>query len=213
MDSPAGTVWTSLAASARFSSRPGSPVRRTPVPAPPGGLTAAMTDAQGPGTHVLYQDFAIPATPVTSALLRFDVFIGNRATAFSTPSPASLDFSTPALNQQARVDILAAGADPLTVSASDILLNALQTMPGNPLISGYNTLSVDLTGLFAANPGSTLRLRFAEVDNVAAFQLGIDNVNITIPEPSAIVLSILGGLLGVRRAARRPLNRSSGCTH
>jgi len=37
-----------------------SPINGDPVP-PPEGTKAAMTDAQGPGSHVLYQDFV--ATP------------------------------------------------------------------------------------------------------------------------------------------------------
>src|ERR1051325_2170419 len=53
-----------------------SPVNGDPVPAPPGGTTAAMSDAQGPGSHVLYQDIVIPAV-VPSATLSFDVFVGN----------------------------------------------------------------------------------------------------------------------------------------
>src|SRR5688572_13540257 len=36
-----------------------SPVNGDAVPAPPGGSTAAMTDAQGPGAHVLYQIFTV----------------------------------------------------------------------------------------------------------------------------------------------------------
>ena len=101
-----------------------SPVNGTAVPAPPGGSTAAMTDAQGPGSHVLYQTFMATA-PVTQAVLSFDLFIGNRAAAFSTPS--NLDFATPALNQQARVDILTGGADPFSVSGADLLMNLFQT--------------------------------------------------------------------------------------
>src|SRR5438046_94262 len=38
-----------------------SPVNQFPVPAPPQGITAAMTDALGPGSHVLYQDFVVPS--------------------------------------------------------------------------------------------------------------------------------------------------------
>ena len=34
-----------------------------------------MTDAEGPGSHVLYQDFVIPVGTV-SGILSFDVFIG-----------------------------------------------------------------------------------------------------------------------------------------
>src|SRR6185295_4834150 len=84
-----------------------SPVNTDPVPPPPQGIRAAMTDAQGPGSHILYQDFV--ATP-DAAALSFALFIGNRADRFA--SPASLDFSTPTLNQQARADILTTTADP-----------------------------------------------------------------------------------------------------
>ena len=77
-----------------------SPVSGDPVPAPPGSTTAAMTDALGPGSHVLYQDFFVP---LGGAILSFDLFLGNRANAFFTPANGTLDFSTAALNQQARV--------------------------------------------------------------------------------------------------------------
>jgi len=183
-----------------------SPVNGTTVPAPPGGTHAAMTDAQGPGSHVMYQDFVVPATPVLSAQLQFSVFIGNRATAFFIPSPPSLDFSTPTLNQQARIDILNGGTDPFSVSAIDVLATAYQTTTADPLVSGYNTLTVDLTSLFAANAGHMLRLRFAEIDNVFTFQMGVDNVNLTVtpvPEPSALILSSIGGAVLWRRIRRQ----------
>src|SRR3954464_15677896 len=58
-----------------------SPVTGVPVPAPTGGIVAAMTDAEGPGSHVLYQDFLVPVG-TTSGTLSFDVFVGNRAGTF-----------------------------------------------------------------------------------------------------------------------------------
>lgn len=179
-----------------------SPVSGSVVPAPPGGIQAAMSDAQGPGTHVLYQDFVVPTASLASAQLNFSLFIGNRANAFFTPSPATLDFSTTALNQQARVDILRGGTDPFSVAASDVLLNLFQTSPGDPLVSGYNTINANLVSLLAANAGSTLRLRFAETDNVFTFQLGVDNVSLVtaIPEPSSLLL--IGGALLAIPAAR-----------
>src|SRR5438067_2026317 len=70
-----------------------SPVNGTTVPAPSGPTTAAMSDALGPGTHLLYQNFTIAAPVAAGTLLTFDLFIGNRAGTFF--SPASLDFSTP----------------------------------------------------------------------------------------------------------------------
>jgi len=161
-----------------------SPLSGDPVPAPPEGMNAAMTDAFGPGSHVLYQDFIVPAQ---DAFLSFNLFIGNRADRFATP--LTLDFSTNVLNQQARVDILRAGSDPFSVAASDILMNLYMTQVGDPLISGYNAFNFDLTSLFSANVGQTLRLRFAEVDNVFTFQFGVDNVRLeTVPEPASILL-------------------------
>jgi PEP-CTERM motif len=167
-----------------------SPVNGDPVPAPPGGVAAAMSDAFGPGSHVLYQDFVIPAGTL-SGTASFSVFVGNGAGAFSTP--ATLDFSTPTLNQQARVDIIRTTADPFSVAAADVLMNLFQTIVGSPLVTGYNTVTVNLSSLLAANAGSTLRLRFAEVDNVFTFQFGVDNVNLdasatAVPEPATMVL-------------------------
>jgi len=178
-----------------------SPISGDPVPAPPGGTSAAMTDAFGPGSHVLYQDFVVPAQ---GALLSFSLFIGNRANAFFTP--ASLDFSTPTLNQQARVDILKGGTDPFSVAAADVLLNLYQTHTGDPLVSGYTPLNFDLTSLFSANVGQTLRLRFAETDNVFTFQFGVDNVSLetspVVPEPSSLLL-LATGLVGLQAFRRR----------
>jgi hypothetical protein len=182
-----------------------SPVNADPVPAPPQGLTAAMSDAQGPGSHVLYQDFTVTG-PVGPMALNFSLFIGNRDTAFFVPAPATLDFSTPALNQQARVDILAASTDPFSVAAADVLLNAYRTLVGDPLVSGYANFSIDVTALLAAHVGETLRLRFAEVDNVFTFQLGVDDVSFAapaaIPEPSSGVL-MTSALLGLACISRR----------
>jgi hypothetical protein len=186
-----------------------SPVNGTAVPAPPGGTQAAMTDAQGPGAHVMYQDFVVPTSPIGSAPLSFGLFVGNRATAFSTP--ASLDFSTPTLNQQARVDILRGGTDPFSVTAADVLFTAYQTQTTDPLVSGYTTVTRDLTSVLAANPGATLRLRFAETDNVNFFQFGVDNVSLTVSVPEPSTLTLVGGaaMLGMWRCHRRFGRRES----
>jgi hypothetical protein len=183
-----------------------SPVNGFTVPAPPEAVTAAMTDAQGPGTHVLYQDFTVPLT-MNVATFQFDLYINNHASAFFSPN--TLDFSTPTLNQQFRVDIITTSADPFSVSVGDVLMNLYQTQPGNPLVSGYLTIGADLTSLFASHLGQTLRLRFAEVDNVNFFNAGIDRVSITIPEPGSAALAVAGLTLFtaefIRRGRRRKL--------
>lgn len=164
----------------------------------------------GPGAHVLYQDFVVTAG---SATLSFDLFIGNRADAFFTANPATvgLDFSTPALNQQARVDILRGGSDPFSVAVADVLQNLYQTNPGDTLVSGYGTLTFDVSALFAAHAGETLRLRFAETDNVNFFQLGVNDVRIdVVPEPASTLLFgvALAALLAIGFGSR---SRSVAC--
>ena len=184
-----------------------SPVGGDPVPAPPEGTTAAMTDALGPGSHVLYQDFFVP---LGGAILNFDLFLGNRANAFFTPANGTLDFSTPALDQQARADIIRTSADPFSVAAADVFLNLYQTKPGDPLISGYNTITTDISALLASQVGQTLRLRFAETDNVLTFQMGVDNVRfgvpgVAVPEPASTLLfgAALAALVAARRSGAR----------
>ncbi len=187
-----------------------SPVNGDPTPAPTEGSNAAMTDAFGSGSHVLYQDFEVG---ILGAKLRFDIFIGNRAPQFNTPNPASLAFDLTSqtgentLNQQARVDIVNIGADPFSVAAGDVLQNFYLTKVGDSLVSGYNSFEFDLSSLFAGKNGQTLRLRFAETDNILPFQVGVDNVSLNeitgippnggggnnaIPEPGSLPLFGLG---------------------
>ena len=178
-----------------------SPVNGFAVPAPPGGGAAAMTDGAGPGSHVLYQDFVVPFTLGVSTL-RFDLYIQNRATDFF--SPATLDFATPTLNQQFRVDLLSASADPFSVSVGDVLMNVYQTQPGNPLVSGWVTITMDVSSVLAGRGGQTLRLRFAETDNVNFLVVGVDNVSLVVPEPGTITFLVGGlGLLGAAVIRKR----------
>lgn len=188
-----------------------SPVNGMPVPAPTGGGNAAMTDGEAGGSHVLFQDF-MQTTAVGSARLSFDLFVGNRAEAFFVPDPATLDWATVLLNQQARVDLLMGGSDPFSLAADDLLLNLFATALTDPLVSGYNRIEVDITALLNAHLNETLRLRFAEVDNVSMFQFGVDNVVLAIdepgevPEPGAWMLLLAGvaaGALARRRVLRR----------
>lgn len=179
-----------------------SPVLADPVPAPPGGRTAAMSDADGPGSHVLYQDFTATAGPAT---LSFQLFIGNRGDRFATPD--TLDFSIAAINQQARVDILRPGADPFSLAAADILLTLYASAAGDALIDGYTTISADVGALMGAHAGQSLRLRFVETDNLAPLQMGVDEVQFStgnaVPAPGTLALAGLALLAGALRRRRR----------
>jgi hypothetical protein len=179
-----------------------SPVSGSPVPAPPQGITAAMTDQSGGGSHVLYQDFLASAGAAT---LSFSLYVGNRASAFFLPG--HLDWAGADLNQQARVDILKASAGTFSVDAGDVLLSLFSTHLGDPLVSGYTSYSFDLTSFLGVHAGETLRLRFAEVDNVAPFQFGVDNVRFdavaAVPEPEAMLLLAIGLAALLGRMSRR----------
>jgi hypothetical protein len=181
-----------------------SPLGTSAVPAPPQGTQAAMTDAQGPGSHVLYQDFVIPSL-VPGAFINFSLLINNLADRFETPN--HLDFATPDLNQRARVDIVTTSADPFSLNTADVLLNVYETQVGDPLVSGYTNFLVDVTTLLQGRQGETLRLRFAGVDNVGPFNFGVDavDINVTsnpIPEPSTFGL-LAGGCIALTYAKRR----------
>jgi hypothetical protein len=199
------TIADTLGSDGTFSIQSGtaSPVNGDPVPAPPGGLNAAMSDGGAPGSHVLYQDFTI-SSAAGQFLLTFDLFIGNRDGIFA--SPATLDFGVNAANQQVRVDILKTSADPFSVAAGDLLANLYQSQVGDPLVSGYTTFSFDITSLVNANLGNPMRLRFAETDNMAPLQAGVDNASVNIvavPEPSSLLLVASGCLLSLVTGLRR----------
>jgi hypothetical protein len=83
-------------------------------------------------------------------------------------------------------------------------MNVYQTQPGNPLVSGWVTITMDLTSLLAAQAGQTLRLRFAEADNVNFLLVGVDNVSLTVPEPTTCWVAVGGlGFIGVAALRKR----------
>jgi len=169
----------------------GSPLNGFPVPAPPEGVFAAMTDTVNPGSHVLYQDIVVPST---GGQLSFGFTLSNQAAGFI--SPPTLDY-TAGPNQQFRVDVMNPGA-PVTDVGAGVLLNVFQTNPGDLLVSPYEYVTASLS----AFAGQTVRLRFAEVDNQLFFNAGVDNVQVgqSIPTLSFPMLASLGVLLAAGAA-------------
>jgi hypothetical protein len=219
------TAWTTVnqaGGEGSFSIQTGttSPIFGATVPSPAEGLASAMADSGGPGSHVLYQDFVVPTLNAgeTGFLFRASVYIANGADRFATPS--SLQFDLPAsgaagFNQRARIDITLAGAtDPFSMATSDLVHNIFETRVGDPLISGYNTISADLSAALAGRAGQTLRLRIAEVDNLGPFQFGIDRVEISaVPEPrtSIMLIASLATIALLMNGRVSKLGFRSGC--
>ena len=144
-----------------------TPLNGFPVAAPPEGTHAAVTDQGGPGSHVLYQEVALESG--FGHTLSFDVYYENQAGFFA--APPTLDFNV-FPNQQYRVDVLRATADPTSTAPGDVLATVFQTREGDPPSLPPTRISFDLTP-FA---GMTVRIRFAEVDNQLFFNASVDNV-------------------------------------
>ncbi|MGI8957394.1 MAG: VPDSG-CTERM sorting domain-containing protein [Chthoniobacterales bacterium] len=174
-----------------------TPISGSPTVGPAGGSFYAVSDQGGPGAHVLLQSFTI--NPGSTAILSFSMFVNDQSGVGPIVNPAGLDYTADP-NQHARVDILAAGADPFSTNPADVLANFyLNVDPfNNP--NPYTDYSFDLTGLVGA--GGTFLLRFAEVDNQFFLNQGVDNVSINaspagVPESGSTVLLLGAGLLGM----------------
>ena len=109
----------------------------TTVPAPPNGTSAAMADAKGRASHVLYQDFGLSCRLTRSTPPSASPCSSATGATVSPPRQPPLDFSTTALNQQARVDIITTSADVFSVAAADFCKTPTRPGCGDPLVSGY----------------------------------------------------------------------------
>ncbi len=141
------------------------------VIAPPQGKFGAISDEDGPGTHILYQDVALE--PGMTHSLSLLVYYQSEEP-ITVPSPDSLSADS-AENQQYRIDVMRPTAPIDSVNPADLLTTVYRTLPGAPLTVTPTPVSVDLTP-FA---GQTVRLRLAEVDNLFFFNAGADAISIS----------------------------------
>ena len=158
-------------------------------PEPPQGQYAAITDMNGPGTFILYQDIELDGQYV----LEYTLFYHNGMPDFFAEmgwplpqegiffTPDSLDYrltfepefpGTP--NHQIRIDLLDPDAAVTSVAEGDILATIFRTEANDPAKLDPTTMSYDLSPL----TGQTVRLRFAHVDSLGGRYAGVDNVRL-----------------------------------
>lgn len=157
-----------------------------------------LLDNYGLAGNALYQSFSTAA--VSQATLSFDMFVNNQA-AGTVIDAAGLDYSVDATehaNQHVRIDLLKAGSDPFSTSATDILQTLyLGGANGSLTANPYVHYQFDLSSSLAA--GGNFVLRFASVANQGSLQLGVDQVSLqavsAVPEADSNALMLAG--LGV----------------
>ncbi|MDY3559679.1 S8 family serine peptidase [Gemmata sp. JC673] len=133
--------------------------------APIGGAFDALTDSSSGGTRVIAQSFVVPAG-VQQATLSWSDRLQNFASQFQDP------------NQEFRVVI--------TDAVGNVLQTVFSTNLGDPLLqTGPNNRSFDVTALLQSRAGQVLQLRFEQQDSLFYFNVTVDNVALTVGNPSA----------------------------
>lgn len=155
----------------------------------PHGAFYAVSDQSNPGTHALTQAFTWAGGG--SLTLTFDMFANDWSSAGPIADPIGLDH-TGGPNQHVRVDVLTAAA-PAFDTAGGVVQSILAPMvdPAGTNPNPFTSYLFDLSGLAAG----TYQLRFAEVDNLFFFNMGVDNVSLqaeAVPAPSVAVLLVAG---------------------
>jgi D-alanyl-D-alanine carboxypeptidase len=146
------------------SDDPVSPFR---LPGPPQGTFAAATEANGPGTHILYRDLTLDGR----FTLEMTVFYTG-SSAFSAPETLAHDALE--ANQQFRIDVMDASAPIDSVATGDVLVNVFRTSAGDPFRQQPTEVSADLASL----EGKTVRFRMVQTDNQGPMRLGVDNIRL-----------------------------------
>lgn len=135
--------------------------------------TYVYTSQMEPGYTVLTQEFTVGSG---SNIVFFDIAIENGADDFYVPEIGVTDPEIPI--QQARVEVLKPGSDTLSVSADDIIVNAFQTQPGDPLSQDWTSVEFDVTAELSGYVGQSVIFRFTQIDNQMYMNMALDNINV-----------------------------------
>jgi hypothetical protein len=156
---------------------PGSEAQMTQ--APPKGKKAAYASQGEPSSNVLYQDVDLRANRDHKLI----VWVAYKCKADDFVTPDSLEIGPlgspkrggePVPNEQFRIDVMDPEAPVRSVESDDVLESVFRTEVGDPLRRRWFKVHANLSS-FA---GETVRLRFAEVDNVDYFTVGVDGVKV-----------------------------------
>jgi len=145
------------------------PLSGNPVPSPPQGTHAAITDQSGSSRQILFQDLTLPVGGSVNQLSLIGYYNSDVAIA----SPDTLSLST-VPNQQYRIDVIRPGAAIDSVAPGDVLLNVFRTRTGDPLALAPTPVIANLS----AFAGQTVRLRFAVTVNQNQLNGGVDAVSV-----------------------------------
>lgn len=147
-----------------------------PVPAPPQGRSAAVSDQLNSSTMFLYQDVALePGAKHQLSLQTY--YSSNRPLALPTPETLSTDEAAigSQANQQYRIDVVRPEAPLDSIASGDVLRTIFRAMPGDPATMPPTRISSSLN----AFAGQTVRLRVAVAAGKEALNAGLDDVSVT----------------------------------
>jgi hypothetical protein len=146
-----------------------TPVLGNPVPTPPEGTHAAITEQGNESRQILYQDVTLPPAGTDIQLSLFAYYTAYNAIV----SPDNLD---PAMdpNEQYRIDVMRPGAAIDSVSSGDVLATVFRTLSGGPTTVDPTLKTVDLS----AFAGQTVRIRLAVVVTEDEMNAGADAIGV-----------------------------------